>query len=694
MNSRQRTSVALVMAGVTLSGLAVCTAAGAQEQEAARGKVVVGNWGFDLSGMDRSVDPGDDFYRYAGGTWMKDTRIPADAAFWNSMSIVGEKAEGDIRRLIEAVAAGKQVAGSVEQKVADYYNAYLDTGRINELGLQPFKADLERIASLETHETVGGLIGNPELSPNSPIVSVPSLDLKDPDHYTVVVAQAGLGLPNRDYYLSTDETFAGMRAKYASYIERLLALAGYPDARASAQAVAALETRMAELHWPLEKVRDRDLIYNPKSRAELEAFAPGFPWDAVLDAGGLGGQERFVVREAGAVAGLAGLFRSTPVPTWRAYLTFHYLNGKAEIMPRDFDEAHFEFFGRVVSGQPEQRARWKRAVANLNGRQGGAPLAQAVGQLYVRRHFSPEAKAQTEALVDNLLAAYRKRIEASEWMSPETREVAVRKTRTARIKIGYPERWTDYSALNIEPGDAYGNSRRLSRFEWSRLVSRLGKPTDKDEWSMAPQTVNAYYNPVFNEIVFPAAILQPPLFDPNADPAVNYGGIGSVIGHEMGHGYDDQGAKSDEYGVLRPWWKPEDEERFRVRTRALAAQFSSYSPLPGLHVNGEFTSGENIGDLGGLSVALEAYLLSLGGQPAPVLDGFTGPQRFFLGWAQVWRGVQREEALRWQLTSDFHSPGEYRVNGIVRNIDAWYRAFDVKPKDALYLEPEARVRIW
>jgi predicted metalloendopeptidase len=363
-------------------------------------------------------------------------------------------------------------------------------------------------------------------------------------------------------------------------------------------------------------------------------------------------------------------------------------------MPAAFDDAHFAFFGTVVTGQPQQRERWKRALDALNGYLGGGPLSQAVGQLYVREYFSPQAKAAVAKLVDNLLAAYRKRIETSPWMSPETRRAAMRKAETVQIKIGYPDRWTDYSALTIEPDDAAGNERRLNVFEWNRLVARLNDKTDRQEWGMGAQYVNAYYNPVFNEIVFPAAILQPPLFDPKADLAVNYGGVGGVIGHEMGHGYDDQGAKSDEHGVLRSWWQPEDEARFKVLTQALAAQFSAYSPLPGLHINGEFTSGENMGDLGGLSVAHEAYRIALDGHAAPVIDGFTGDQRFFLGWAQVWRGIQREESLRYQVTSDVHSPDPYRVNGIVRNIDAWYEAFGVKAGDAMYLEPAKRVHIW
>jgi predicted metalloendopeptidase len=518
------------------------------------------------------------------------------------------------------------------------------------------------------------------------------VDAKDPARYTIVVTQAGLGLPSRDFYLS--DTFAKVLEEYGRYVERMLTLANVPSAAASAIAIVDLEKRIAQLQWPLEKVRNKDLTYNPKSRSELEAFAPGFPWAEALASAGLSTRDRFVVREADAVAGLAELFRATPVATWRAYLTFHYLNREADIMPSAFDDASFAFNGKTLGGQPEQLPRWRRAVADINGPYAAGPLGDAVGRLYVREFFPPEARAAVKLLVQNLLEAYQRRIEQLPWMSPETRMVAIRKAQTVRIKIGYPDRWRDYSPLTIVPGDAYGNRKRLSRFETARELARLDRAPDKDEWSQGPQTVNAYYQAEFNEIAFPAAILQPPFFDPNADPAVNYGGIGGVIGHEMGHGYDDQGAKSDENGILRTWWKPEDEERFRGLTRALAAQYSSYSPLPGLHVNGDFTSGENIGDLGGLSVALDAYQHSLGGTQAPVLDGFTGVERFFLGWGQVWRGKYRDERLRALLTSDFHSPVMFRVNGVVRNMDAWYDAFSVQPANRLYVAPADRVRIW
>jgi predicted metalloendopeptidase len=541
---------------------------------------------------------------------------------------------------------------------------------------------------------VAAAIGRPGLPSNTPLAIFPTVDAKDPGRYALAVTQSGLGLPSRDFYLSDNRAFVAIRAKYRDYVEQMLALAKYPGAAESATAVAAVEARIAAAQWPIEKARNKDLTYNPKSLAELEAFAPGFPWRSALEGAGLTGRDRLVVKEQEAVRDLARTFGETPVATWRAYLTFHYLNAQADIMPAAFDDAQFAFSGKVLSGIGQKRERWKRAVGEISGPYGAGPLGEAVGRLYVAERFPPEAKAAILGLVKNLLAAYQKRITSLPWMSPETRAAAIRKAQTVRIKIGFPDRWKDYAALSIEPGDANGNRKRLSLFEWRRQLARLDSPTDKDEWAQGPQTVNAYYRADFNEIAFPAAILQPPLFDPAADAAVNYGGIGGVIGHEMGHGYDDQGAKSDERGILRNWWKPEDVERFSALTRALAAQYSSYSPIAGQHVNGEATSGENIGDLGGLSVALEAYQMSLGGRPAPVLDGTTGLQRFFLAWAQVWRGKYRDEYLRQLLTSDVHSPIKYRVNGVVRNIDAWYEAFGVEPGDALFLEPGKRVRIW
>ena len=682
----------LILAATVVAAAGV--AGGLWAVAAAVGKAEIGAWGFDLQAMDKGVQAGDDFFRYAGGTWMKNTQIPADRSVWGSFSILAAKSEADVKALADEVASKPQKPGSIEQKVADYYSSYVDTKAIDALGLKPFEADLARIASLKSHEDVVAFSAEPGIPSNLPIGWGIGLDQKNPDRYAVAVGQGGLGMPDRDYYLKPDKKFEETRKAYRAYIEKMLSMAKIANAAASADAIMAVETKIAELSWPLEKVRDVEANYNAKTQAELKTFAPAFPWDAGLVAGDIGKQDFFIVGQPDAVAALAKLFRDTPVETWRAYLAFHYLNGAADVMPTEFDDASFEFNGKVLTGQPQKRDRWKRATVAMSGAPFSAPLSEAVGQIYVKKHFTPEAKVAIKKLVDNLLAAYRDRIAKLDWMSPETRKLALRKALTARIKIGYPDKWRDYTKLEIKAGDAVGNRKRAAVWDWHRQASRLNEKTHKEDWGMGPQTVNAYYNPVWNEIVFPAAILQPPFFDPNADPAVNYGGIGGVIGHEMGHGYDDQGAKSDENGVLHTWWKKEDEDRFKVKVAALAKQYSEFEPLPGQHINGDFTSGENIGDLGGLSVAHEAYRISLKGKTAPVLDGFTGEQRFFLGWCQVWRSNMREEALRQRLTADVHSPPEYRCNGVVRNVDAWYDAFDVKPGQKLYLKPDERVHIW
>jgi predicted metalloendopeptidase len=532
-------------------------------------------------------------------------------------------------------------------------------------------------------------MSRPETRAIAPLEFRTVADEKDPDHYMVTIAQSGLGLPDRDYYLKDEPVYRELREKYAAHIERLLKLAAVADAAPAARSVVELETRIAAVHWPRAKRRERDLTYNPHTLEELPGFAPGFPWPALLAGAGLAAQPRFVVREADAVQALGTLFQQVSVERWQAYFTYHYLVGNADVLPRAFDAEVFDFYGRTLHGQPEQRARWKRAVGAVD--QG---LGEAAGELYVQRYFPPAARRQMLELVENLRGAYRQRIEHLPWMTPATRKVALQKLAAFHPKIGYPDKWRDYSDLEVRPGDAFGNATRAAAFDWQRQLRRLGGATDRGEWGMTPQTINAYYNPTFNEVVFPAAILQPPFFDPNADAAVNYGGVGGVIGHEMGHGFDDQGAKSDARGLLRSWWQPLDEQAFHQRVDRLDAQYSSFEALPALQLNGRLTLGENIGDLGGLAVANAAYHRSLHGAAAPVLDGVSGDQRFFLAWAQVWRQKQRDEDLRSQVTSNPHSPAKFRVNGVVRNVDAWYPAFNVQPGDKLYLPPDERVRIW
>jgi len=679
---------------VALAAFAVAPQLTQHNAIAAGAKPTIGTWGVDLAAMDKAVKPGDDFFRHTGGTWMKNTQIPPDRSRWGSFNMLAAKSEEDVRAALEDAAKKKPQAGTAERKAVDYYQSYIDTKAIEARGLEPAKADLARIAAAATHEDLIKIVAAPDVRANLPVGMGVSLDQKRPNVYIVSIGQAGLGMPDRDYYLKQDAKFADTRVKYRGYVETLLKLGGYADPAKNADAIVAVEQKIAEIHWPREKSRNRDLTYNPKSRADLKTFAPDFPWDAGLEAYGIPQQNEFIVVQLDAVQGLAKLFRETPIETWRAYLTFHYLNANADILPKAFDDASFEFNGKVVTGQPEQRDRWKRAVSQMSGTPFNAAMGEAVGQLYVKRNFTPAAKAAMSDLVENLRAAYKVRIAKLPWMSEETKKAALRKLETINVKIGYPNKWRDYSSLEIKADDAFGNRKRENAFQRARDLVRLAKGADRNDWGMAPQTVNAYYSSVWNEIVFPAAILQPPFFDLNADPAVNYGGIGAVIGHEMGHGFDDQGAKSDEMGVLRKWWNEEDERRFKELGDKLADQYSKFEALPGLFVNGRLTLGENIGDLGGLNVSLEAYKISLKGKDAPVIDGYTGTQRFFLGFGQIWRQLIREDALRNQVVSDSHSPGEFRANGTVRNMDEWYEAFDVKEGDKLYLAPDQRVRIW
>jgi putative endopeptidase len=685
-------SRALLPLGV-VAGLAACAhthlpAAPAETAAPVSHQAQIGAWGLDLTTHDTTVSPGDDFFRYANGHWLDTHEIPADRARWGSFDALDEAAQEKVHELIAALPASA-ASGSAEQKVADFYRAYMDSDAINRIGLSAAQPALDSIRAARTHRDIATLMGRPDLELTSPLQLSIRPDEKNPNRYIVSISQSGLGLPDRDYYLQGDAVYSDLRAKYRAHIERMLTLAGAADAASEAQSIVELETEIAKRHWPVAKRRERDLTYNLRALSELTELAPGFGWQDLLAAAGVVGENDYVVRELDAVGALGALVGEIPVERWKSYLRYHYLVGVADVLPKPFAAERFDFYGRTLNGQKEQRERWKLAVSAVN-----AALGEAVGQLYVARNFPPEARAQMLSLVENLRTAYGQRIRQLPWMSAATKKVALQKLATFRPKIGYPVKWRDYSNLEIGSGDAFGNDERAAVFEWRRKVARINQPTDRDEWSMTPQTINAYYNPTFNEVVFPAAILQPPFFDPGADAAVNYGGIGGVIGHEMGHGFDDQGAKSDAQGVLRTWWKPKDEIAFKKLVNRLAAQYDSFEALPGLHVNGRLTLGENIGDLGGLSVAYAAYHLSLQGRAAPVIDGLTGDQRFFLSWAQVWQGLYRDAQLRKQVLSDPHSPPQFRVNGAVRNLDAWYAAFAVKSTDRLYLAPEERVRIW
>jgi len=647
----------------------------------------IGEFGLDLTTRKLSVKPGDDFFAYAGGTWYDTFVIPEDRASYGSFTVLDELSQKRVREIIEEAAAKKPAAGSPEQKIGDYFASFMDEAAIEAAGLKPAQPDLERIRNARSRTDVARLMGTEGFVSSFAMGFYP--DFKDPNVYNVYVFQAGLGLPDRDYYLEDDAKLKDIRAKYLAYIEQLLTLGGDANAKADAQAIMDLETQIAHAQWPIEKQRDREAIYNPRSREEVLAQAPGFDWQTFLDAGRLAKREKFVLAEITAIQDIAKLMHATPLETLKSYLTFHYLSDHAKYLPARFDDAYFAFYGQTLRDQPKKRERWKRGVDQVND-----ALGEQVGQVYVQKYFPPDAKAKMQDLVNNLLGALRIRIEALEWMTPDTKKRAQEKLATFVTKIGYPDKWKDYSALEVRRSDLIGNVHRAQRWAWNYEVDRLDKPVDKTEWGMVPQQVNAYYNPLNNEIVFPAAILQPPFFDPNADPAVNYGGIGAVIGHEIGHGFDDQGRKFAADGSLADWWTEKDAQAFTARTRTLIAQYSAFEALPGLSVKGEATIGENIGDLGGLNMAYEAYQLSLKGKEAPLLAGLTGEQRFFLSFAQIFRAKYRDGLLRELVLSDVHSPAYFRVNGPVRNMDEWYEAFGVQPDDKLYLKPEERVYIW
>ena len=650
-------------------------------------KPVIGDFGLDLSAGNPNVKPGDDFFRYANGGWYEKFTIPADHASFGPFDRLDELSKERVRTIIEQAQAAHAAAGTPEQQIGDYYAAYMDLAAIEAGGLAPAQHDLQRIAAARTPADIARLFGEPGFASLFD-VQLPA-DFKNPDRYSVFISESTLGLPDRDYYLKDDPQLKELRASYVAYIAQMLELGGVADASAKARAIMAFETAASRVQWPIDKRRDVDAIYNPRSKSQLLTFAPGFPWQTFLEAQQLGAREELVLGELTAVRDLAALFQRTPVTTLQAFLTFHYLSSHAPYLPKRFDDARFAFYGKTMRGQPEQRERWKRGVDAVDD-----ALGEAVGRLYVAKYFPPESKAKMQQLVADLEAALSERIDALDWMTPETKKRAHEKLAAFTPKIGYPDKWKDYSSLVIRRDDLIGNVRRAAQWQWDYQVARLDKPVDRSEWQMTPQEINAYYNPSNNEIVFPAAILQPPFFDPNADAAVNFGAIGAVIGHEMGHGFDDQGRKFGPTGAMQDWWTPQDSQVFTARTARLIKEFSEFEALPGLKVNGANTIGENIGDLGGLNVAHEAYRISLKGKPAPVIDGLSGDQRFFLAYAQVWREKYRDGALRELVMSDVHSPSQFRVNGPLPNIDAWYSAFSVQPGDKLYIKPEDRVRIW
>jgi putative endopeptidase len=651
--------------------------------------------GIDVSGMDRSVRPQDDFFRFVNGSWADKTPIPSDMSSYGSFPILRDEAAAAVRAIIEGAVAEKAPAGSMTQKIGGFYTSFMDTARIETLGLQPIARELTAINAVAGINDLHALFLHAAQSGVPvPISIVVSQDPVRSDRYAVSISQSGLNMPDRDYYLRQDDKFSAIRKAYADYIAQLFTFAGQRDPRGAAERVLAFETTLAEKQWDRARNRDRNATNNRMVLNAIENLAPRFNWRAYLTAA-LNGRpldehvKEAIVRQPDYVRAFDAALGAAPLSTWKEYLAFSWLNAYAEYLPSTFENAQFQFFGGVIAGREVNRPRWKRGVTAVE-----SALGEPVGRLYIDKHFKPEAKARMDELVRNLLAAFKVGIDELEWMSPATRAQAQAKLAKYRLKIGYPDQWREYDALQVNGDDIVGNIMRTQQFQHAEMWGRLGKPVERWRWGMTPQTVNASYSSTNNEITFPAGILQPPFFNVDADDAVNYGGIGAVIGHEISHGFDDQGRKSDGDGNLRDWWTPEDARQFEERATRLGAQYESYSPLPGMKINGRQTMGENIGDLSGIAVALHAYHISLKGNPAPVIDGFTGDQRFFMGYAQIWRFKERDQALRDQLLTDVHSPGMFRAFIPLTNIDAFYAAFNVQPGDKLYRTPADRVKIW
>ena len=646
--------------------------------------------GINKKNMDAKVKPGDNFADYVNGTWYKNTKIPADKASYGAFDLLYDQSQKDVKAIIEEAAKSNAADGSDEQKIGDYYASYTNRKDRNEKGLTPIQPEMQAIDAIANYNDLASFFG----TANRTGISIPFnisvyTDFKDPTKYILITWQGGLGLPEREYYLSTDAKMADIRKKYAAHVEKMLQLAGIENPAESTTKILALETSFATYHMKKEDTRDTQKLYNKYATSDLKTLMPDFNWAAMLTKASIEKEKNIVVTQVDYLKNLNDIIKKTPIDIWKTYLKWGLINRSASLLTTELDNQNFEFYSKTLNGTEKQEEDWKRAVNTVN-----AGLGEVVGKVYVEKHFSPEAKERMVAMVKNLLKAYAESIKKLDWMSEATKKEALKKVDKFMIKIGYPDKWRDYSTLKIAKNDLYGNAQRAGAFEYQRNLNKLGKPVDRTEWGMTPQTVNAYYNPSLNEIVFPAAILQPPFFDLKADDAVNYGGIGAVIGHEIGHGFDDQGSTFNGDGVLKNWWTPADLAAFKGKTSALIAQYSSFKAFPDLNVNGEFTLGENIGDLGGLSIAIKAYRATLNGKEAPVMDGFTGMQRVFLGWGQVWGEKTREEALRSQIARDPHSPAKFRINGVVRNVPEFYEAFNIKPTDSLYLAPEKRVKIW
>ena len=657
-----------------------------------------GAWGFDLTAMDKSVRPGVDFNRYANGAWLDHTLIPSDQSIVSLRTQISDRIEARLREIMEGAPVLEGAPATLEDKVGAFYRSFMNEQRIESLGVEPIRPELDAVRAAADRTALARLMGQNPAGLFGTIFNVRiDVDLKDVSRYAVVLSQPDLGLPDRDYYL--DASNGTVRAAYRNYVEQLLRLGGLQDAAARADAVVAFETAVARVMWTNVEQRDQEKTYNPLTVAELQALAPQFAWTDFLAAAGLPDTGRLIVSEKSAFPAIAAVYGATPLETIRSWLSFTVLDNAASYLPAAFAQAYFDFRQKVLLGQNAQADRWKRAVVAVGGPFNDPPKGPSygtmdfgVGQLYTARFFPPEAKAKIEALVANLKAAMRTRLQQADWMAPTTRAEAVDKLDTYVIKVGYPDQPRDYAGLQIRADDLLGNVRRSRAWDWAFHVSRSKGPVNRDDWLLAPQANDALQG-TLRDLVFPAGILQPPMFDPAADDAVNYGAVGAVIGHEISHGFDDQGRKVDAKGELRDWWTADDAREFTARASRLGSQFAAYEPYPGVRVNPDLTMGENIADLGGVDIALDAYRQSLRGATPAVLDGFSGEQRFFLGWAQAWRGKATESYVRQQVATDAHAPRQYRINGPVRNVDAWYAVFEVKPGDALYLEPGQRVRI-
>jgi putative endopeptidase len=646
--------------------------------------------GIDLSNVDPSVRPQDDLFRYVNGRWLDSAEIPADRSADGAFYALRDRAEADLRALIEGVAETGGEPGSEAQKVADLFRSFMDEDRADELGLDPIRDELDLVAAISSkEELISALAELGRLGVDGLFGGYVDTDARQSDRYLLNLSQGGIGLPDESYY--REDSFEDIRQEYVAHIARMFELAGIPNPEAAAEQVMDLETKLASHHWDRVRSRDATLTYNKKDREALNELAPGFDWPRFFEGYGAAGVDEVNVAQPSYFEAMAEALDEIPIDQWKTWLTWNVLSSHAPYLSAPIVAEDFAFYGKTLTGAEENRPRWKRGVQAVE-----QSLGEVVGKLYVEKHFPPEAKARMEELVANLIEAYRQGIKGLDWMGEETKQKALEKLDTFNPKIGYPDSWRDYAALEIDPEDLVGNIQRATAFEVDRNLKKLGSPVDRGEWFMTPQTVNAYYNPGMNEIVFPAAILQPPFFDLEADDAANYGAIGAVIGHEIGHGFDDQGSKYDGLGNMNNWWTDLDRSEFDERAGALIEQYNGFEPaqLPGRSVNGALTIGENIGDLGGLTIAHRAYRLSLDGEEPPVIDDLTGDQRFFMGWAQVWRTKYRDAELARRLATDPHSPAEFRCNGVIRNMPEFYEAFGVEEGDGHYLPPEERVKIW